>query len=66
MTLRHSPHYTTAFGAVLDEEIADAMRAGMALEAIYAELAARTRAVADQIVANHTRHLIREIEEARP
>lgn len=59
-------HHTTAFGAVLDEEIADAIRSGMALEAIYAELAARTRAVADQIVANHTRHLIREIEEARP
>lgn len=55
MSLQRDPYYTTAFGAILDQEIADAMRAGMALELIYAELAARTRAVADQIVANHTR-----------
>ena len=55
MNMPRDPYYTTAFGAIVDQEIADAMRAGMALELIYAELSARTRAVADQIVANHTR-----------
>jgi hypothetical protein len=55
MTFRRDTYYTTAFGAIVDQEIADALRAGMALELIYAELSARTRAIADQIVANHTR-----------
>lgn len=56
MSIRRDPYYTTAFGAIIDQEIADALRSGMALELIYSELAARTRAIADQIVANHTRH----------
>lgn len=63
MTLRRDPYYTTAFGAIVDQEIADALRSGMALELVYVELAARTRAVADQIVANQTRHLVREVAE---
>lgn len=63
MTFRRDPYYTTAFGAIVDQEIADALRAGMAIELIYAELAARTRAIADQIVANHTR---RDFAEATP
>jgi hypothetical protein len=61
MNMPRDPYYTTAFGASVDQEIADAMRAGMAIELIYAELSARTRAVADQIVANHTR---RDFSEA--
>jgi hypothetical protein len=55
MPLRLDPYYTTAFGAIIDQEISNALRAGMTLELIYAELVARTRAIADQIVANHTR-----------
>lgn len=49
------PYYTTVFGAVLDDEIAGALRSGMAIELIYCELAARTRALADEIVAQHLR-----------
>lgn len=48
-------HYTTAFGASIDIEIEGALRAGMTLELVYCELAVRTRAIADQIVANHLR-----------
>lgn len=62
MTTR-DPHYTTAFGAILDQEITDALRAGMRLELIYAEMAARTRAIADHLVANHLQRLVRESEE---
>ena len=53
--MNRDPYFTTVFGAVLDDEIAGALRAGMTLELIYCELSARTRAVADQIVANHLR-----------
>jgi hypothetical protein len=45
------PHYTTAFGASIDIEIAGALRAGMSLELIYCELSARTSAVANEIVS---------------
>ena len=31
-------HYTTAFGAAVDAEIADALRAGMSIEKIASEL----------------------------
>jgi hypothetical protein len=48
-------HYTTAFGASVDIEIDGALRQGMSLELVYCELATRTRAIADQIVANHLR-----------
>ena len=51
MTTTRDPHYTTAFGASIDIEIAGALRAGMSLELIYCELAARTRAIADEIVS---------------
>lgn len=64
MTNRRDPYFTTAFGALLDQEIADALRAGMALELIYVELLERTRAVSDQIVANHGHRLVRALEEA--
>lgn len=53
--MQRDPYYTTVFGAVLDDEIAGALRSGMKLEVIYCELAARTRAVADEIVAQHLR-----------
>lgn len=53
--MQRDPYYTTVFGAVLDDEIAGALRAGMKLEAIYCELSARTRAIADEIVAQHLR-----------
>lgn len=49
------PYFTTVFGAVIDDEIAGALRSGMALELIYCELSARTRAIADEIVAKHLR-----------
>ncbi len=52
---RRDPYYTTAFGASIDIEIEGAMRSGMALELIYCELSARTRAIADEIVAKHLR-----------
>lgn len=55
MTQPRDPYYTTAFGASIDIEIEGALRAGMTLELVYCELSARTRAVADQIVANHLR-----------
>jgi hypothetical protein len=48
-------HYTTAFGASVDIEIASALRAGMKLELIYCELSARIRAIAAEITANHLR-----------
>lgn len=47
------PYFTTSFGAMIDDEIAKALRSGIALELIYCELAARTRAIADEIVAKH-------------
>lgn len=50
MSIPCDPYYTTVFGASIDEEIAGALRAGMPLELIYCELAARARAVADEIV----------------
>jgi len=51
--MNRSP-YTTAFGAVLDQEIADAIRAGMSLDTIAAELITRCREVAlAACVANH-------------
>lgn len=56
MKFRTDPYYTTAFGAVIDQEIADALRAGMSLEHVYTELAARARAVAELIVDKHTHH----------
>ena len=49
-----NPYYTSVFGAILDQEIADALKCGMSLEAIYAELAPRTRAVAEQLIRIHT------------
>jgi len=49
------PHYTTAFGASIDIEIDGALRAGMSLQLVYCELAARARAIGDQIVADHLR-----------
>lgn len=49
------PYFTTAFGASIDIEIAGALRSGMRLELIYCELAARARAIADEIVAQHLR-----------
>lgn len=49
------PYFTTVFGAVIGDEIAGALRSGMALELIYCELSARTRAIADEIVAKHLR-----------
>ena len=53
--MNRDPHYTTAFGASIDIEIDGALRSGMRLELVYCELAARARAIADQIVANHLR-----------
>lgn len=47
--------YTTAFGASLDLEIGTALAAGMPIEAIYAELSARTREVAAAVIAKHER-----------
>lgn len=52
---RRDPYYTTAFGASIDIEIDGALRQGMSLELVYCELSARTRAIADKIVANHLR-----------
>ena len=52
---RRDPHYTTAFGASIDIEIDGALRQGMSLDLVYCELAARARAIADKIVANHLR-----------
>lgn len=39
--MRIDYHYTTAFGAVVDAEIADALRAGMPIEKIASELGDR-------------------------
>ncbi len=55
-----SATYTTAFGAILDDEIAGALRSGMPIESIYAELAARLREVQQAIVQRY-----REQEAAR-
>lgn len=51
LTIDH--HYTSAFGAVLDDEIRGAIRAGMSLEALYCELTHRAREIADVIVSAH-------------
>lgn len=49
LTIDH--HYTSAFGAVLDDEIRGAIRAGMSLEALYCELSQRTREIGNVIAA---------------
>jgi hypothetical protein len=46
-------NYTSAFGAILDDEIAGALRSGMPLETIYIELQARQREIADALVRRH-------------
>lgn len=48
-----SGQYTTAFGAIVDDEIAGALRAGMPIEAIYAELQYRVRELQQAIVRKH-------------
>jgi hypothetical protein len=50
MNLTRDPYHTTAFGMAIDHEIADALRAGMPLDLIYAELATRAGEVAQQMV----------------
>ena len=47
--------YTTAFGAVIDDEIAGALRSGMPIEQVYAELAARIREVQSALVAKYAK-----------
>jgi hypothetical protein len=44
-------HYTTAFGATLDIEIGAAIRAGMPMEKIAAELGHRWGELFDAIIA---------------
>jgi len=46
--------YTTAFGAILDDEIAGALRSGMPIEQVYSELSARLREVQSAVVAKYT------------
>ena len=59
MNLTRDPYHTTLFGAMLDEEINKALRADLPLELIHAELAARTRGVAEQIAAHRARPPVR-------
>lgn len=56
-----SGKYTTAFGAIIDDEISGALRGGMQLESIYIELLERTRELQQAIVTKHTQR-----QEASP
>ena len=45
--------YTSAFGAILDDEISGAIRAGMPIERVYTELMDRVRMVQAAVVEKH-------------